>query len=510
MSRLLVRIAIGAAVTSTLLAGCGPEGTSGTGGGGTGGTMSTGGQTTGGTMSTGGASTGGQTTGGAGGSGGASAFGDWRSSWVASWPSTLGDDASIGELGPNGATVAGWFQGTITFPDRQATAPNGGREGYVVQIGPTGQIQWSLILESTYSVWVSALGVADDGKIVVAGRFQESLTVGGQTYPASQGVVRAFVTLLDADAKVLWTRTFGGDPGGTGVFGAGFAPDGAVWIAGEYSNGFDLDGTTLSMAGSGDVFAAKLAAADGKAAWIRGYGGTDVELLFNASMGSTGDIFLSGVYAGDTVFDNLSLPTGPADGLGYLVKLSGADGTATFARDVGAALGYVTASPDGFYFAGTLDGTADFGGGDVTTPADLPVVAAYTPNGDLRWSRVYGDADALAPSIALPDASSAGVAAGWSITGTFDFGDPNGPETIMGGADILLGAVPPDNASSRIRHYGQSNIQSPNSISLGKDGGALVVGYFSGDFDVGPVDSGSSSLASTGTTDTFVLYLAPN
>ncbi len=505
MTNLPLQRSMGLVFSAALLAtGCDPGGTSGSAGGGTGGVTATssGGSSSGGKAGSGGtAGSGGSTT-------GSSAFGDWHSGWILSWPTTGGDDA-IGKLGPSGATVAGTFQGTLTLPGKQATtAIANGHEGYVVQIDKTGQIVWSSIFEGTESVWVTAVDVDANGRVIAAGRFQGDLTIGGQTMSAPGATLRAFVALLDSDGSSLWTRAFGPTPGGTGVWSAGFAPDGAVWIAGEHNQPFDIDGVTVPAAGSGDVFAAKLAAADGKRVWSQGFGGTDVEFLFNAAVDPVGDLLLSGVYAGDTAFGTVTLPPGPVDGYGYLVKLSGADGTATFAREIGSALGYVTGAPDGFYFSGTLNGAADFGGGEVTTPGDLPVAAAYGPTGDLRWTAAYGDAETITPSAALPDASAGGLAAAWAVYGAFDFGD--GPVSILGGEDVLLGALPTDGSPPRLHHFGDTGIQAPHSVSLGKDGGALVVGRYTGTFSPGPVDSGSASVTSQGVTDAFVLYLAPN
>lgn len=502
MSKRLLPGSIGVVFSVALLAaGCGPGETSGSGGG-TGGATVT---SSGGTAGTGGASTGG-TAGSGGTTTGTPAFGDWHAGWIVSWPTTGGDDA-IGKLGPGGATVAGTFQGTITFPGKEATAPVGGHDSYVVRIDPTGQIAWSTIFEDTESVWITGVDVDANGRVIAAGRFTGDLTIGAQTMSSVAGI-QGFVALLGSDGAPLWARAIGPTSGSTDVWSAGFFPDGAVWIAGEHNQAFDIDGVTIPAAGSGDLYVAKLAAADGKLVWSRGLGGTDVEFLFNAASDPAGDLLLSGVYAGDLDFGTGTLPPGPADGYGFLAKLSGADGTATFAREVGAALGYVTGAPDGFYFAGTLNGTADFGGGELSTSNDLPVVAAYGPTGDFRWTGMYGDAETVAPAAALPDASTGGLAAAWAVSGAFDFGE--GPVSILGGEDVFLGAFPADESSPRIHHLGGAGVQSPHSVSLGKDGGALVVGHFNGTFSPGPVDSGDASVTSQGVTDAFVLFLAPN
>lgn len=509
MSNRPLRLTLGALFSATLLVtACGPGASSSSGGGGAGGT------TTSTTAGTGGATggTGGSNTGGTAGTGGTttetSSFGDWHVGWIASVPTTEGDTA-VGALGPGGPAIASIFQGTVTFPDKQATAPAAGREGYVARYDKSGQYLWSTIFEATDSVYLLSVDVDASDRVVTAGYFRGDLTVGGQKLTSSPNFFLGFVALLDSDGSLLWVRQIGDVTASFTVESAAFAPDGSVIASGEFDATFDLDGTQLQTIAAPDLFVAKLAAADGKRIWSRALGGTDIEFVFNASVDPAGDVLLSGVYAGDIDFGTGSLPTGPADGYGFIVKLSGADGKATFAREVGAALGYVAGAPDGFYYAGILNGAADFGGGEISTTTYLPVVAAYGPTGDFRWNNQYGEADTLVASTALPDASAGGLAAAFPVAISFDFADGNGPVSILGGEDVFLDAVPSDNAPPRLHHFGNNNAQSPHSVSLGQDGSALIVGHFGGTFTVSPVDQGSGTVTSTGLTDTFLLYLVP-
>lgn len=454
-------------------------------------------------MSTGGGGTGGGTA--------TSSFGDVHAGWITTWPATGGDEP-IGKLQSNGgATVAGSFAGTITLGGKVITAPAATLEGYVVSLDSAGGIVWSTLLECTDTVHVTTVDVNDNGNVLVGGTFKGDLTIKGVT-KTSTPYYEGFVALLDSFGALKWIRSVGDGAVGQGadVTTAAFAPDGNVVIAGDFETALDFDGTMLQPIGNGDFYVAKIASAGLPVLWSHAYGGTDVEILFSASVDPSGDVLLSGVYSGDAMFDSVTLPPAPADGYGFLAKVSGADGTATFAREVGSALGYVAASPDGAYFTGTLKGDADFGGGTVTTTGDQPVVAAYDTTGDYRWSHVYGDAATNAGSIAYPSATASGLAAAWAVTGTFDFGDGKGPVDVTGGADISLAAFPPDSGPPRRLRFGSTGIQIPNTVSVQASGAALVVGTYTGTFDVGPVDSGVSKITAVGPHDAYVLFLAPN
>ncbi len=472
-----------------LAAGCGDGAVSGSGGGGTGGSA-------GGTGGTGGA--GGTTT------SAPSSFGDWHAGWVVSWPSD-GADFAIGKLGGDGATVAGTFSGTVTFPGKEAT-PLGDHDAYVARLDASGKVAWVDILAGTEGVDAWALDVDATGRVLVGGRFTGSVTIGGTTLD-SAGAADGFVALLAADGSVLWARTIGSAGGSEDVSGLGFAPDGAAVIAGQLDADVDFGGVILPAAGGGDIYAAKLSGADGAHVWSRVFGDPDVQILFNAAVDPSGDLLLSGVYAGLLDFGVGTLPEGPPDGYGFVAKLDGKDGTATFAHAAGAALGYVTGAPDGFYFAGTLNGTADFGGGGLTTTSDVPCVAAFGPTGDLRWTQVHGDASTKSASAALPSASAGGLAAAWGVAGTIDFG--GGPLPSAGKSDVYLPAFPASGGAPRVTTYGGVGTEAPLSISVGADGGALVVGTFDGTLDFGATDSGSGVITSEVGGDVFVAFLAP-
>jgi hypothetical protein len=168
----------------------------------------------------------------------------------------------------------------------------------------------------------------------------------------------------------------------------------------------------------------------------------------------------------------------------------------------------VTGAPEGFYFSGTLNGTSDFGGGGLTTTSDSPVVASFGPTGDLRWTQVHGDAATTSATTALPGASADGLAAAWGIAGTIDFG--TGPLPSAGKTDVVLPAFPATGGPPRTTTYGSAGTEVPQSIALGPNGGALVVGTFDGTLDFGPTDAGSGVLTSQSGGDVFVAFLAPN
>lgn len=66
----------------------------------------------------------------------------------------------------------------------------------------------------------------------------------------------------------------------------------------------------------------------------------------------------------------------------------------------------VTDSGGNFYFSAAFTGTADFGGGPVTSAGSTDLVlASYSPTGAFRWARTYGDTGAeTATGLSIDDA----------------------------------------------------------------------------------------------------------
>lgn len=484
---------VSAAVVAGL--GCGDGETVSTSSGGAGGVA-----TTGGVGGSGGSST---TTGGTGavaGSGGV-ASGDWQTTWAQAWSSDGIDDA-MGKVDAQGNVVlAGAFSGTITFPGQPALTAAVDHDGYVVKLAPDGKVLWVHALAGTEGVDPWSLDTDAQGHVVVAGRFSGSMDAGGATLD-SAGLADAFVLQLDEGGALMWAQRFGSATGNEDVSGVGYAPDGQILLAGQFETDIDVGGPTLVSSGSSDLYAARLAAT-GEHLWSRAFGDSDVQLVFNAAVDPTGDLLISGVYAGTMDFGLGALPPAGPDGLGFVARLDGKTGDAEVSRSVGDALGYVTGAPDGFYFAGTLRGSADFGGGVLETgTVDLPVVARYDAAGAHVWSQVHGDTATLKASIALPAADAGGLVAGWALQGNIDFGD--GALVSAGDDDIALAAFAPAAGSAHGQRLGAAGKESPRSIALGPSGQLLVVGVFAATTDLG-----SGPLTAQPGGDVFVALLAP-
>ena len=96
----------------------------------------------------------------------------------------------------------------------------------------------------------------DDGSSLVAGRFQGSVTF-GTTSLTSAGAQDVFIAKLNPDGTYAWATQAGGT-GDEQVRDITSFDDGSSIVTGNFSGTATFGSTTLTSAGQGDVFIAKL------------------------------------------------------------------------------------------------------------------------------------------------------------------------------------------------------------------------------------------------------------
>jgi hypothetical protein len=157
--------------------------------------------------------------------------------------------------------------------------------------------------------------------------------------------------------------------------------------------------TVLLTRGQSDVLAAKYNAT-GTLTWVQQYGGPENEALYQARTDATGNLYAAGSFAGTAALTS----TGAADA--YLVKYS-PQGTVEWARSGGGPdadiwLDLQLDAAGAPYVSGYFTATATYAGVALTSAGQLDAaVAAYTPQGQLRWvQQAGGPANDYAPTSA--------------------------------------------------------------------------------------------------------------
>lgn len=192
--------------------------------------------------------------------------------------------------------VSGFHDDTFEYPTTDGTATTSAvPNGFVARIDTTtGAVAWLALTPS-----VRGLAVADDGDVVVAGRFDPftpggSMVLGGKTLTAPGGGGIGFVARLDpSSGGARWLTGHGGAGASVELNDVAVSTDDIV-VAGSVIGDSDLGGVAVSPAGSTDAFFAHVTPTTGAMRPPRVYGGTDRDVAVSVALDRWGQIIAAG------------------------------------------------------------------------------------------------------------------------------------------------------------------------------------------------------------------------
>lgn len=170
--------------------------------------------------------------------------------------------------------------------------------------------------------------------------------------------------------------------------------------------------------------------------------------------------------------------------------------------DAGAQSGSAVAlSPSGgVVVTGSLAGSADFGGGVLTSAGATDLfLASYDAGGALLWAKRFGDVGAQSGSDVAVDAQGNVIVVG-DVAGSIDFG--GGALASAGAADVVVAKLDANGALIWAKIFGDAAAQNGRSVGVDAMGNVHVTGSFAG-----KIDFGGGALTSAGATDVFLAKL---
>jgi hypothetical protein len=275
-----------------------------------------------------------------------------------------------------------------------------------------------------------------DGTSLVTGRFQNTVAFGGTTL-TSAGSYDIFVLCLNPDHSVLWAKSFGGTGKDYGRDVATRA-DGTVVVVGYFEDTVTFGGMTFTSAADYDTVVLGLST-DGNVIWATVFSGSDT-----------------------------------IEGRGVAMR---ADNTAVVTGHFGR-------------FASTTGGTASFGGTVFTSAGyhDIFVICLST-GGSMMWAKQFGG---------LSDDKGFGIATRADgtivVTGSFQHGITFGGTTLapVGSADCYVVSLDTDGNVVWAKSLGGSGFDYGYGIATRNDGTAVVMGAYNFDIYVFSVNADGS------------------
>lgn len=321
----------------------------------------------------------------------------------------------------------------------------------VAKLDSNGNHLWSRVFGGKDPERAERVAIASNDDVILTGTFTSVVDFGGDLF-FSQGKRDAFVARLDgATGAHVFSRQIGGSGDD---YGFGVAVDGSkIVIAGRFEQSINLAGT-LTSAGGTDIYVAALTAGgsvDWKRRF--GGSGHEVvhDLVISPT---SKEIVLIGEMAGTVDFGAGKLVSAGSRDIFVLgLKSNGTPSYSANYGDKGDQFGKsndvniwlsATTDADGIvYFGGPLIGKLNLGMFDVASVAggtDIFYVALGA-NGKPLWGRSYGSADAdLALGLAVSDNKHM-VMAGRTFGSSVDFGS-SGVIKCYGGSDGFVAKVP--------------------------------------------------------------------
>jgi hypothetical protein len=418
------------------------------------------------------------------------------------WSSRFGDSSAqygyavTTASGTGFVFVAGEFNGTIDLGGGPLTSA-GGTDVFLAKFSHYGGHLWSMSFGDASQQAASAVSTDDAGNVYMIGRYGGVVNFGGGNL-TSAGSWDMFVVKFNSAGVHQWSRSFGGV---YDEFCNALAVDGTgnVHITGEFPVTIDFGGGVLTSAGGNDVFLAKLNS-PGSHLWSKRFGDSSYQYAHGVAVDGSGDVCVTGEFLGSINFGGSDLASAGIHDI-YLARLDGSGAHLWSKRfgDPANQLGQ-SVSFDGYgnaYFAGHITGSADFGGGLLTSAGSYDaVVAKFDAAGTHQWSRRVGDGSyqyVTAMSVSpLGDVFLAG-----HFAGTMDFG--GGPLTSSGASDAFLAKLATSGAHRWSQRFGDANNQIPHGVALRSAGGAHMVGEFEGS-----INFGGNVLVSAGQHDVFL------
>jgi hypothetical protein len=338
----------------------------------------------------------------------------------------------------------------------------------------TGTPAWAEAFGSTDADFINAVAIDAKGDVVVTGGFSDTVDFAEPGAPPvtrtafDDGNSDAFVAMYTGDGKLVWVDAFGG-PGQDQGTGVAVDAKGDVIVAGSFATSATFVPGNTAAAVDVDAFVVKLSGKDGSAVWARTFGDTDPAQAASQAANAV---------AVDT--------SGGGD-----IAVVG-----SFAGGVDLGGGHTLSS----------SGTMDYDG----------FLVVLDPSGKDLWSLdVHGDPGPFPSGFdALKGVTFAGggdvVVTGFVTGASVSFG---GPTAVQAGGSGNHAAIARYSGTGNLRWGLALGSDGPQTaprdvgygVAAGASGDVVVTGSFAGSLQVPP----EAALEASGAMDVFVAKLDP-
>jgi len=406
--------------------------------------------------------------------------------------------------------TTGYFQGTMTVGNTTLTSA-GSADIFMIKLDPDGNPVWAQSFGGGNVDAGYGIGIAVDASnsSYTTGYFGGTMTVGNTTL-TSAGSGDIFMIKLDPDGNPLWAQSFGGTNFDRG-YGFAIAVDASnsSYTTGYFEGTMTVGNTTLTSAGSDDIFMIKLDP-DGNPLWAQSFGSTAYDQGYSIAVNASGSSYTTGVFQGIMTVGNTTLTSAGSADI-FMIKLdpdghpvwAQSFGSPAYDQGLGIALGIAVDASGSSYTTGFFQGTMTVGNTTLPSAGSGGIfMIKLDPDGHPVWAQSFGSTDDDQGLGIAVDASGSSYTTGF-FQGTMTVG--NTTLTSAGSDDIFMIKLDPDGHPVWAQSFGGGNVDQGYGITVDASGSSYTTGFFQGTMTVG-----STTLTSAGSSDIFMIKLDPD
>jgi hypothetical protein len=264
-----------------------------------------------------------------------------------------------------------------------------------------------------------------------------------------------------------------------------FDPAGNAIIAGHMTGTVDFGGGPLTSAGGDDGFIAKFSPL-GFHLWSKHFGDANAQNIKDVAVNAAGDIYITGSFAGAVDFGGGAITSlGGTDSM-LVKFSSGGNHVWTRQIGATNAQNGASVTVDALgnpIVTGYIQGAVDFGLGPLTSAGNGDIfVAKYNSNNVPQWAKIFGDSSDQTALGIKTDAQNNVVVVG-RMTGSADFG--GGVLTSAGGNDLFVAKYAASGAHTWSKRVGDPLEQWARAVATDGAGNIITVGRYQGMVDFG-------------------------
>ena len=407
--------------------------------------------------------------------------------------------------GRGNIVIVGDFWGSIDFGGSRLTSA-GDRDIFIAKFNNEGKLLWSKRYGDASEQVGVGVAIDGEGNLFVVSAFTGTLSFGGDLL-VSKGLYNMALAKLDPSGKHIWSRSFG-DMQYHVPECIAVGSSGNILVAGRFQGALDLGGYVLeSTSRQTDIFIVSFSS-DGECYWAKKLGGPFEQQARSLAIGEDGTIALTGVFKGLLRIDNEILnQDNPEDYCGFLVTFDQIGGVLWCKRfgephvEQGSVVTFDVHNGD-LLVAGFIRNKLPVG---IMSQADsICLFARYDPTGILKWSKTFRQ-NAFTDSISVNPHGN--ILLSGHFQGSVDLGE--GELVSAGGYDIFVATFTADGNLICSERFGDKQHQFLVKGAYGVDGAIILGGSFHGtiDFGNGPLIATGYDGVNEGAEDIFLAIL---